>query len=634
MKAKQIMVPVSRIFHRIFHWIVSPPYFGVPWLVWLYAVLSLFTYSHGTGVLTGHLIGFDDKVRMTQVLNWVNGAGWYDRVITRANPPGFETIWTRIVDIPIAAVVMLGQIFVDQKTAALIASVVVPSLELAVLFLAARYFARPLVGRNNARLIVLFMMFTSVLNQKRYTLSGFHPGEAGHHSWYIILNAMLFGAAARLALGVRGAAPALILAGTIALMLAVGIEGYPMIAGIAAILGAIAWCFSEPMIAKRGALAVALGAFFTLMLLPLHQPPARLFDVSFSQPSILGPILVGAAAVFLALEYLILRRLHKRMLASLLSLFLLAGFIGLLLIRAFPQILDGPAAALSPAERAMAFNEHPEAWPMVKVSVSKLDYLGLIMPTLIALVSGVVAMRGTASRRRRMLYASYFGCVVLSGGMAEIFWRYYHHAMTAACAWLVWAWNALKRTMPRNKNYSLKALISFVALGPFWMLFLPALEMDAPISSQVLFFPVKIQTIQDKCDVLSFADYLNAHYAKNTVISVPDWDSAEFLYYTNLTIDFLSNYPSQDRFLDTKSFYQTTNPEVAKAIAARHGFDLVSICRQLPVSPESRHAREPMFMERLRDGPIPSWLKPVNTGLATYYLLFEVDKSALKERER
>src|ERR1700722_17788307 len=159
-------------------WLTEPPYAGLPWLVLAYALLCSLIYT-ANGPFNGHIVGFDDQVRMTQVLNLVNGTGWYDRTLMRVNAPeGFETVWTRIVDIPIALTVIVAQWFTDQRTAALAASVIVPMAELIVLFYVARYFARPLAGKKEAWLIVLFLMFTTVLNQKHHTLAGFHIGEA------------------------------------------------------------------------------------------------------------------------------------------------------------------------------------------------------------------------------------------------------------------------------------------------------------------------------------------------------------------------------------------------------------------------------------------------------------------------
>ena len=613
----------------IWNWIVLPPHDGVPWIVWLYVAFACSVYRHG-GVFAGHLSGFDDHVRMTEILNWINGAGWYDRTIMRANmPEGFTTIWVRLVDIPTAAVIVLAQFFTDQRTAALIASVIVPFAELGLLFPVARYFARPVVGKDKAWLIVLFLMFTTVLNFKRFSISGFQTGEASHHSWYIILDLALFGAAGRIALGTLGRSAALVMGGSTALLIAVGIEGYPMIVASIVILTALAWYYNRPKIAQRACEAMTFGAVLNLLLLPMHQPPSTFFDVTFTGPSILGPILISTAALYLAFEYFILKKMRKQKFVSLFCLFVAAMFFATALVIMFPQMKDGPGAGLSPAERHLAVTEHYEGLPVHKVATSTIDCIGLMMPTALALIAALFAIRISRNKRRRSMLLAYLGVTAFAGIMPEIYSRYIHHALTTSCVFLLWAWEKIKSKLPKNRNYNLAALAVFVALGPFWMLLLPAFDNDVPILSQVLLYPAKIQTVQDPCDVLPIAFYINQNYSKDKTLIIPNWDSSRFLYYTDVKISFVANYPSHDKFIDNENFFATPDMEQAKAIAAAHDIDLVAACRT-PLMIEPRKPLESQtLLGRLQVGRPPPWLKYVGTVPMGSYVLYEVDKAAL-----
>jgi len=613
--------------------ITRPPYRYLPLLIWGYIALCNLIV-HNSGIYTGHLAGFDDQVRMTQVLNWINGSSWYDRTILRANPPeGFTTIWSRLVDIPIAAVIIVAQQFVSQKTAALIAAAIVPMAELAILFSVAPYFARPLVGKNRSRLIILFILFTSLINVKYFSGSGFLIGEASHHPWYVILDLMLFGATARLVMGSPVLSPLLMLGGSVALLTAVGIEGYPMIAGAATIMAIIAWAYGRPIVAGRGGDALLCGAFGSFLLLPMHQPPQSLFSVSFAEPSILGVILVTSAGLFLKVEQVILARLPKSKEVTALILCLSATLIAGILINAFPRILDGPAAGLSPAERAMALSEHFEAKSIYGVSHDIGEFINLIMPIILALAIGLFSCLQTRSRRQA-LSLCYLAFAALGGGMSGFFSRYYHHAMTTACVWLLWGWEYIKSRLRRNVNYNLAALAAFIALGPLWMLFLPMAENDQPFGSHVLFFPAILQSVVDPCDSLSIADYIDDHYSKDTLLLVPYWQSAEFLYETDVRLDFIANYPSHDKFIDNYSFIRTHNPDIARDIARRHGVNLVAICAYPQIYHQGIPDSIQMFSGLLQVGHVPAWLKPVNTtGIETNYLLYEVDDRALNTKE-
>ena len=474
-------------------------------------------------------------------------------------------------------------------------------------------------------------MFTTVLNHKALTLAGFHPGEASHHAWYGILNVAMFGAAVRVALGVAGWIPKVMLGAAMALLLAVGIEPFPTVAGTVAVLAALAWGFGNPRLAQRGAQAVGAGAALSLLLLPLHVPPAHFFEISFSQPSIVGSIMLAVAAAFLAAEMAVLRQVTHR-LASGLLLAAIAATFALCLVSVFPEILAGATAGLSPSERMLAASEHPEVWAMWRVAIDTVDYIGLTMPTVIAVFVGIVAMLREGNARRRMMYGAYAGFAAVPGVLAQFWWRFIHHAQTAVCPLLLFAWQRVRARLPRNVGYGLASLAAMVALGPFWMVFLPALDTNAPFLTQVVFFPAKIYTEPYSCDALSIAEYLNTHYTKETRVNVPDWDSATFLLETKLKIDFLSNYPSHDHFIDNKVFFQTQSPDAARDIARRHQFDLVAACAMIPMAPQiaaSRPYRQPSMIERMREGTQPAWLKPVATDIQTNYRLFEIDKAEL-----
>jgi hypothetical protein len=236
-----------------------------------------------------------------------------------------------------------------------------------------------------------------------------------------------------------------------------------------------------------------------------------------------------------------------------------------------------------------------------------------------------------ARGRRRALVVCYLGFAALSFGLSETIARYFHHAQTSASAWLVWAYQRLKGRVTKNPSFSLRALLLFIGLGPLWMFLIPAAINNVPFRTEILLFPSFINTVPDPCDVLPIGEFIDKHYKKETLLIVPYWQSSEFLYYTNLKIDFLANYPSQDKFIDNYNFWGTHSVPMAADIAERHGIDLVAVC-QIPYLyrnglPETMQS----FLGQLQVGHAPSWLKRVNTGdLDTRFFLYEVDKTAFK----
>lgn len=614
---------------NISRWIFSPPYDGVPWIIWFYAVICCLMVQQG-GVFSGELTGYDDHTRMAQVLDWVNGAGWYDRIIHRVNAPeGFQTIWSRLVDLPFAIVIMTLQGFIGQRPAALVSSFAIPLAELALLLvIAVPYFARPILGESKARLMALFAMFTTVMNFKSFSVSGFHTGEVSHHSWYIILGLFLFGAIARMVLGVGGHRPALFAGAVTSLLLSVGIEAYALIAVAFSVTAFLSWYTSHPRLAKKSCLTATTGAVGSLLLLPTHQPPSHWLDVSFAEPSIFGPLVMVVAVIFFIIENFILKRLIKNKFLSFVCICLTALLmVGGILI-SFPALLQGPAAALSPEERTMAFREHAEAMPLLYAASSVIDFISLSMPLLIALIAFYFSFKNSRNSRRRAVLITYGGFTALTTGMADLIARFYHHALLISCAGLSLAWAEFLQRLRRNCSYALRGLGAFVMIGPFWMLLLPALVQDEPVTAHVLLYPAKVQFYIDVCSGVRVGSYLNQHYSPQTVLNVPGILSSHMLLYSDLRIDFLNNYPSQNKFIDNEVFFGTQDLNVARDIAARHDFDLVGWCRITNTSLPLAKGEEPMLYERLEFGQPPKWLRPVKMGIQGF-LLYEVDKIEL-----
>jgi hypothetical protein len=357
----------------------------------------------------------------------------------------------------------------------------------------------------------------------------------------------------------------------------------------------------------------------------LHQPPQKLFIPSFVEPSVLGPILVAVAALFLKAEQFILQRLSGRKTASALTLLAIAGLFGGMLIWLFPQVLDGGAAGLSPNERWLALHDHDEAMSVFTRSHGLFDVLGLIMPTVLALAAGVYAVRQTR-RRRRAVALCYLGFAACGGVLSEIYARYYHHAMTTACVWLAWLWEHAKNLLVANRSYTLKVTAIFIALGPFWMVLLPATLENAPFTSHVLLFPAQLQADYFACASLPMSDYLNRHYGKDTLLLAPYAYSPQFLIQTDMIVDFVGNYPSHDKFIDNYGFFKTRSAEGARDIVARHNADLVITCRAPLLYEPDLPMSDQEFIVRLQMGYVPRWLKPVAIDVAANFVLYEVDK--------
>ena len=140
----------------------------------------------------GALPDNDDYMRLLEVRDWMGGQGWYDLVQHRMDPPlGADMQWSRLLDMPIAALIGFFGLFTDTVSAERLAALVWPTILLVLTVLVIVAICRALADRFNPLLAVLFtvMCFTA--------LAEFMPGRLDHHGIQI-----LFFCLAMLGLGV------------------------------------------------------------------------------------------------------------------------------------------------------------------------------------------------------------------------------------------------------------------------------------------------------------------------------------------------------------------------------------------------------------------------------------------------
>lgn len=163
----------------------------------------------------------DSLMHLVQLRDLLAGQGWFDMVQHRLDPPqGVLMHWSRLIDAPLAGLVLLGNLFGDGEAFAL---TIWPLLLLLLLMGGSMAVAAALGGRRAGLLaLVLQLLFVPLL-------LSFLPNDIDHH------NAQLALLLAALAAALRVERPACAaLAGLlVALMLAIGLETLPYVAVIA-----------------------------------------------------------------------------------------------------------------------------------------------------------------------------------------------------------------------------------------------------------------------------------------------------------------------------------------------------------------------------------------------------------------
>jgi hypothetical protein len=232
----------------------------------------------------------DDYVRLQQVRDWLGGQGWYDLVQHRMDPPlGADIHWSRLVDLPIAALVRLFGLFAPPPTAEAMAALVWPTMLLVATALVIVRICRALGDDLNPMLAVLFTV-TCVT-----ALTEFMPGRIDHHSVQILLFSLIL-----LGLVSAGSAWGKILAGAaMAASISVGLDSLPL---IGLLLGWIGFEWALGRDDGLGLRRTALGLAAALPLFLANIPPQRWLLVQCDANSIVYlSALGGVAAAFGAL---------------------------------------------------------------------------------------------------------------------------------------------------------------------------------------------------------------------------------------------------------------------------------------------------------------------------------------------
>lgn len=191
----------------------------------------------------------DDNMRIAQVRAWLAGQGWYDLRQMKLNPPGgFNIHWSRLVDLPIAAIIVALKPLVGGKLAEQSAVAVAPLLPLGVVFVALGLAARRLVGPR------AYLLAAALLVCCQVTLGMFMPLRIDHHGWQLAFLAVTIAGLADPE-RVRGGVTVGIAS---ALSLVIGLELLPFIAVAGASIG-LRWIGHRAAAPRLLAYALSFG---------------------------------------------------------------------------------------------------------------------------------------------------------------------------------------------------------------------------------------------------------------------------------------------------------------------------------------------------------------------------------------
>ena len=553
------------------------------------------------------LRGTDDFMRMVQVIDWIDGQGWDDTVQRRLNPPaGVDMHWSRLADLPLAAVLSLTEPWVGRARATYLSALLIPPLLGGALAASFLWGAASLIRNRRAPLPIL--MIATLVFPMRQML----PGRVDHHGlqWVLIALALAF-LIRTLQPGTSRAAVGLGIAGGVSL--AVGLEVLPFLGAATVILG-LAW------VLHGGAAAAALTRFgaalagTALVLLCLTLPRAAWTAVMCDRMSLahvaMTAVVLAAGGAALSFERL---RPAARWPSRLVTVGG-AGIAGLVLVAAaFPECAGSPYAGL-PDEIRFWFDRVTEVQSLADAAHRR---PGLAVSIAILPLAALIAVGWQWARTSERSDPRWLALAVLvSSGLALAAWQIRgadYAALVAGIALVPLAAEVNERAHRSERMSTRIGLRLCIPILCVVAVVLPPRLLPDPV--------LQADAREPECDVRSVQAALTDPAGlgvREQTIAAPIDAGPAILFLTRHKVLAAPYHRNIQGLSDNRRIFAGTEEQALATIRAR-GVDAILFCREYMFV--SAYADRPAFLvDRLASDRPPWWLAPVThaDGMALY----------------
>jgi hypothetical protein len=578
-------------------------------LFWL-AVAGYFLWDKW-GVAGQHGIqGFglgdtDDNLRIMQVRAWLlEGQGWYDLRQYRLSPPeGLNIHWSRIVDLPIAAIYLALTPFIGGAAAERWAVAVAPMLPLLLAMGALTLTVRRLVSP------LAFWLPLALILCGGSALAQFVPLRIDHHGWQLALLATVVAGIAdpRLA---RGGITMGVASG---LSLAIGLEMLLYLAVAGAAVG-LFWVRDAAEGRRLSAYGVSFAGTAALGFLLFASNDNWVPMCDALSPVWLSVVLV-AGAMALGLALWSPRSLWLRLGAAAAAGMLLAAMYALLWpdclgrLERVPEELD--RFWLSNVREAMPVWRHGAATVVAIVTLPAIGLVGYLAmlwrtrrdaPALqrwIALTAMALLAAGLLAWQTRAAAAAQF--LAIPGA--------------AALGWVLIEWFARQRLMLVRVlgiagSFAIITGAIVTEAAGWWTGEEPPTPAGQAINNANWRCPqpwaLRPVALQPKGLVLTFVDL------GPRLVTMTHHDAITGPYHRNV-----------QAILDVQRAFRGDVAN-AKAIVDRRGVDYVLICPNMSESTLYRADAPKGFYVELSENRVPDWLEPVQLPQDTPFRMWRV----------
>lgn len=346
----------------------------------------------------------DDNMRFDQVRDWLAGQGWYDLRQYHMNPPGgFNIHWSRLVDLPLAGLILILKPIVGAGLAYRWACALAPMIPLALAMVMLSLLVRRLIGPRVYPLALALLLCCGD------AMGMWSPLRVDHHGWQLAFLMMTVAGLTdrdRVRSGI-------VVAISSALSLAIGLEMLPYVAFAGAAV-ALRWAWDAAETPRMRSYGAAMAASTVLCFL-IFASNDNWHPVCDALSPVWMTTVAAASLILLGIGFVPARSPWVR-----LALVLAGGSVaGAIYVFGFPQCFGHRLEGIPPEAEKLWLSHVSEARPVYLHPISTVvEMAALPLVGLIGSLAIMWRLRGTRA-------AAEWAPVTLFGifAFALIFWQ-------------------------------------------------------------------------------------------------------------------------------------------------------------------------------------------------------------------